>query len=239
MESELTFNTGKTCTLRKDFPAPDYFRRGLSYRPLPHETNTLRSLSLTDLPADISLSILLDKVRGGLIVAARLLDTRKITNSFSALITFVLEESAMAYHEYIRTNPVTIGGKQVQVQLLCTPAWPLSYSLRTAISVHHHTRCLEVFGISRSISPTVLRQDLQVHRTVHFDAIEFMHLRDDGVLELRFSSIEYAGKAWNILSTWKKYRRCVVSFARDPCAMPLETMLSYRHEQHPLVGMET
>ena len=229
VEEEPIISTNKPCTLHINSIVPDYFRWGISYRPLPHETNTLRSLSMTNLPADISLSLLLDKVRGGVIVAARLLDTRKITNSLSALVTFVLEESAIAYNGFIRTNPITFGGIQVQVQLLCTPTWPLSNSLRTAINVHYHTRCLEVFGFPCSITLTVLRQDLRVHLVVHVDAIEFMQLRDDGVLELRFSSIEYAGKARDILSTWKKYRRCVVSFARDPCAMQLETMLSHRH----------
>ena len=230
-EKEVAINANRNSAGPHDRMFPDLFRWGLLYRPSIHEGNTLRTLSITNLPLNISLSALLNRVRGGLLVTARLLDTSEITGSFSALITFLLEDSAKAFEDFAESHPIYFSGKRAQVQLVKTPTYPLSPNLFAAIHDHKHTRSLKVSPLRRSIVPAELRLVLRVHRAMAIDAIEYMQLGVDGALNLRFSSIEHAGKAQGILSTRNHGRDYAVSFVEDPCALPLESLLTHEEGQ--------
>lgn len=56
------------------------------------------------------------------------------------------------------------------------------------------------------------------------DRVEYMSLRDDGVLALRFESAACAISAHGILTSHSAFGGCTVQFAPDPCAQPLGVM---------------
>lgn len=170
------------------------------------------------------MTALLDKVRGGIIISAKLLNTTTITGSNTALITFLHERAAMLFEDYAMQHSLTFAGHRVKVELLSKPTWPTSIPLKKAIYDHGHTRCLTVRNFPRNISPEALRRDLHVCSVMVTDRIESMCMRTDSVLELRFESIWTAGKAYGILTSWRVYRQCKVEFSPDPCAQPLDIL---------------
>ena len=173
---------------------------------------------------DMTISTLLEKVRGGLVVDAKLLNIKEIAGSKTALITFFHEYSALAYEEYAESHPRLFNNPSVEVKTLSTPTWPLSICLRKAIEEHKHTRCLEVYNFPKHISQEKFRNDICICPQMNGDRIEYMAKREDGVLELRFSSIDYAGQGFGMFTCFRDYKRCKAVFVQDPCAMPLETL---------------
>ncbi|MCJ1432004.1 hypothetical protein MMC27_001360 [Xylographa pallens] len=211
---------------------PDLFRYGIRYEPPASQTDTFKMVSIMNLPADISLKELMSKIRGGTVVSCNLLDTTGITGKFSALVRFSHEHEALAYDDFVAAHPIVFRGSKAHVTTIKTPSWPLSMGHTKAIFNHHHTRCLEVVNFPRNIPPAQLARDLRSH------AVEHMQMRQDGILELRFSSIDHADRAYGLLTTAYKYRQCGVSFGEDPCALPLDTLMEPVDEGHDGIADE-
>ena len=203
---------------------PNIFKYGVRFDPDPSEHNIYRTITINGLPLDMTISTLLGKVRGGLVVDAKLLNIKEISGSKAALITFFHEHSALAYEEYAESHPRLFNNPSVEVKTLSTPTWPLSFSLRKAIEEHKYTRCLEVYNFPKHISQEKFRNDIRICPQMNGDRIEYMAKREDGVLELRFSSIDYAGQGFGMFTCFRDYKRCKAIFVQDPCAMPLETL---------------
>lgn len=170
------------------------------------------------------MTTLLEKVRGGIVISAKLLDTTTITGAYTALITFLHEQAAMLFEHYAIRHHLSFAGHRVNVELLSKPTWPTPIPLQKAIYDHGHTRCLTIRNFPRNISPEALRRDLHVCSVMVTDRIESMNMGTNSVLELRFESIWTAGKAYGILTSWRGYRQCKVDFSPDPCAQPLEIL---------------
>ena len=185
------------------------------------QLDVYRTIIVSNLTPDIRLGTLLDHVRGGLVVDARLLDTVKITGKKSALITFHHEYAAIAFEEYAETHPVKINSIVAKVHLVCTPTWPLQNRLREAIDDYRHTRCLMVSNFPERIPAPQFRTDLSIHVGTDIDPITYMQEGNNGFVELHFSSIEWAGRACDMLATWKFYRACKPFSSWDPCTRPL------------------
>ncbi|MCJ1368675.1 hypothetical protein MMC16_007820 [Acarospora aff. strigata] len=209
----------------QDVIFPDIFRYGIRYNPNPNEQNVYRTVLVEGLPYTITFESLLKKVRGGSIVSVKLCDTLSITGSCTALITFLRESAASAYEDFAASHPLSFGGKVAKVSMLQTPTWPMTIKLKIAIFDHHHTRCLEVTSFPRHIQPSTLRLDLRICSAMDCDLIEFLAMRDDGVLDIRFASINAAGQAYGILTSYRRYRQCSVRFSPDPCVLPPDSIL--------------
>ena len=199
---------------------PDLFRYGIRFRPGPMETDLYRTVLMDNLPTDLRLSRLLEHVKGGAIASARLLNTTKINGGSSAIITFVHESGAIALERRASHRALEIDGFPARVTLLPTPTYPMSGILRAAITKHGHTRCLEIRNFPRGIKPADLELDLRVCKVMTTHRIEFKKMRSDGVLELRFTSIGYAGHAFGLFACIRRYEQCAVTFVPDPCSQP-------------------
>ncbi|KAI4088718.1 MAG: hypothetical protein LQ344_005874 [Seirophora lacunosa] len=224
-EREDAIFVHKRCAGATDYLFPDYFRYGIRFRPDPTETDIYRTILVDNLPAGVTVSALLQKIRGGAIQSVKSLDTTSITGRLSALITFVHEKGARAAldHQARRgaaTPPLEFDGVKARVTLLPTPTYPLCKKLQTAITKHAHTRCLAVTNFPRTaVAPADLERDLRVYPAMTTHRIVERKMRADGVLELGFASVDYAGWAFALLTRWHRYRGCKVSFAADPCAL--------------------
>lgn len=206
---------------RDEHMFPGMFRYGLCYSPDPSEGDVYRTISISGLASTVTVNMLLEKVRGGVVVSVKLLDTTTITGSHTALIFFLHEQAAVLFEDFAIKHPLVFDGRRAKVELLSKPTWPMPIPLQKAIYEHGHTRCLTLHNFPRTVSPEVLRRDLRVCSVMVRDHVESMNMRPDSVLELRFESIWTAGRAYGVLTCYRKYRQCRVAFSPDPCAQPL------------------
>ena len=208
-----------------DLRHPDFFNYGLRFTPSHNQRNVYRTVTISGIPADVTMRIILDSVRGGAILESKLLNTLKITGSHTALIIFLHEHSALAYEEHARKHPIILGGLVAGVTVVPTPTWPMKTKLCKAVFDHQHSRCLEIHNFPRSISPSKLRKDIGRCEELELNHLIHMEMRKDGTLLLQFSSVDGAGWAYGMLSSFRAYRGCEPFFTSDPCSQPLETLL--------------
>ncbi|KAL8688756.1 MAG: hypothetical protein Q9218_005410 [Villophora microphyllina] len=198
---------------------PDLFRYGIRFCPDPAEANIYRTVVIDHLPSDIGISVLLRQIRGGGVVDVKLLDTTSITGYATAIIEFIHEHGARSLERRASRVPLLFAGTQARVTVLPTPTWPMCPGTRAAIMEHGHTRCLEMYNPPQSLTPAELKRDLRVYvamPTSH--RIENLEKRANGVVEIRFTSINHAGRAYALLTNFKKYRQCRIKRSPDPCA---------------------
>ena len=218
---------------------PELFKYGIRYMPDEEERNIYRTILISNLPADITIHQLLEKVRGGIVVDAKLMDTMKLLGGNSALIIFLHEHAALDYEEHAKCHPIFFHDSLANVRMVSTPTWPIDPGLRDAIDNHQHTRCLEVHNFPRrQITESRLRNDLQMSAQMNGNRIEHLKLRSDNVLEISLTSIDYAGIAFGMFTTFRCYRNCKTRFVADPCAQPLESLLTEEaNEDNPSVSL--
>lgn len=208
----------------RDVPCPGFFKHGIHFVPRPTEHDFYRTIIISKLPLSITMEALLEKVRGGVLIDAKLLNTANLTGSNTALVTFLHEHSALAFEDHAKKYPMIFSNFFVQVAVIPTPTFPISIDLRTSIE-EGRTRCLEIHGLPPNISLPALRQELTNLPVMRSTSLECMRLRADGVLELRFPSIRAAEYSSAFFRKTLRYRGCTIQCLPDPCAQPLETLL--------------
>lgn len=196
---------------------PDIFKYGLYFKPDSEERDFYRTVQIVNLPKDLRIGHLMEQVRGGLVVDAKLLDTQKITGGKSALVTFLHEHAAIGFRDHCNQHPITFSNQSAHVQLVSTPTWPMPGNISTAIHEYRHTRCLELRNLPPTISQDILRNDLCFCWSMKANGLTYVNKHSDGVLELHFSSVRNAGQGYGILTSYRAYRPCKVSFVADPC----------------------
>lgn len=187
------------------------------------EQDSYRTVMISGLPVDCTMTQVLNEVRGGMILEAKSLDTMTITGSRSVMLTFVEGSAATGLEAHAKRYGFSVSGQQVHVSLVQTPTTPMSKRIRNGITTSYHTRCLDVRNFPRIVSPQALRYDLRPMKASTFDLIENMNMNAEGVLELRFLSIDAAVNAFDVLIARDinvKYRRCRIEYGEDPCAEP-------------------
>ncbi|KAL9043747.1 MAG: hypothetical protein Q9214_003074 [Letrouitia sp. 1 TL-2023] len=196
---------------------PGFFKHGIRFQPTSTKGNLYRTVIVDGLPRNITLTLLLEQVRGGPIFSAKLLETFSITGSSSAFIIFVLQESATRFLRQAQINPLIFDDTPAKVSLVATPTWPIPESHCRAILDHLQTRCLEVHNFPHQVSSKEFVEDLLVCCKIMNHWIEHLWRREGGVLELRFSSITSAYQVYGCLTNFKKYTMCEIKFTPDPC----------------------
>ena len=202
---------------------PDFFRYGIRFQPSPITPNTFQTLSIMNLPSNITLNELMAKIRGGIVVSCHLLDTMSITGSFSARVRFLQESKALAYDDFAAANPIIFDSRRACIRVVQTPSFPLSPQLMAKIIDGGRTRCLEIYNVPKEVAQYRILQDLRISKT-QVTGIEHMQMRKGRVLNLRFSSIWYAERAYAKLVSFRTYRSCRIVWAKDPCALQLHTL---------------
>ncbi|KAK4690350.1 hypothetical protein P7C71_g6422, partial [Lecanoromycetidae sp. Uapishka_2] len=229
-ERDYAININRRSAGVREVAYPDFFRHGIRYVPRSTDRYLYRTVTISNLPADVTMTMLLHKIRGGMIVDAQLLNTGSITGSLSALVTFLHEHSAMAYEEHVKNHPIEFLGTVPHISLVPTPTWPIPVNLWSGIFDHGRTRCFEVHGYPRYVPPAVLKSELLSSPVMKSTSLEAMKMGADGVLRLYFSSIRAASQSSYLFTRSVRYRGCEVKFLPDPCAQPLETI----HQTAPL-----
>ena len=220
----VLINRRNTWAGARDVPCPGFFKHGIRYVPRPIEQDFYRTVVISRLPLSVTMEALLEKVRGGMLIDAKLLNTANLTGSNTALVTFLHEHSALSFEDHAKNYPIVFTNVFAQVAVIPTPTSPIPNDLRTSIE-EGRTRCLEIHRLPPNISLQNLRQELTDSPVMKSTSLEYMRLRADGVLELRFSSITAAEYSSTFFRKTLRYRGCTIQCVPDPCAQPLETLL--------------
>ena len=227
VERGRALRTHKRACSSEYVKCPDFFKYGIRFNPNSDERNVYRTVVISNIPSKILLSMVLDRVRGGMVLDAKLLNTQNITGTNSALVTFVHEHAAMCYEEHAMRCPIVFNDTIARVAILPTPTWPMNPGLHKSVIDDLHTRCLEVHNFPNNfVSPQVLEQDLRLCPQTRTDWVVYKNMGKEKpvVLKLHFSSVEYAGRAFGMFSKYDRYRHTKPCFVPDPCAQPLETL---------------
>ena len=200
---------------------PDFYRYGIRYTPDKEMEDTYRTILMTGLQQTATISDVLNKVRGGLIVDAKLLNTTALQYSKTALVTFLHSSSATSYHTFTDKHKIIIKNTIPQVTLVRTPTYPVPINILKAITAHKKTRCFALHNFPSNISAATVRQDL-CFKDMTVNGLESARVIDKGVLELRFTSIRHACQAEHLLTSCGRYKGCVLKTLPDPCEGPLE-----------------
>ena len=187
------------------------------------EQEAFQTVMIYNVPADCTMGNILDRVRGGMILDAKLLDTTTITGSNTAMLTFVESTAAVSFTEHVSRYGLSISGCVVRAFLIEIPTARIKLGQIRAINSHFHSRCLKIHNFPLCVTLEELRCDLQPHKATNIDLIERMSINTDGLLELRFLSVTAAEDAFSFLTlrgVKAKYWQCLVVYGADPCAEP-------------------
>ena len=224
-EAAISINRRNANLGARDLPFPNLFNYGIRYMPRRNERDIYRTIIISNLPSNTTLMMLLSKVRGGMVIDAKLLNTSSITGGQTALVTFLHEYSAKAYKDHAKKHPVMFGNVASPINIASTPTWPMPFNLRNMIYQNGRTRCFEVQNLPSSISPSVLKADLNHSSILTSNGLESMRMNGNRILGLRFASVVSAGSAAAMFQNAFRYSGCKVNFLPDPCAQPVGTLL--------------
>ncbi|KAG8525276.1 uncharacterized protein KY384_008920 [Bacidia gigantensis] len=214
-----------------DLRSPDLFRYGLRFFPRDHQNNAYRAVIISNIPLSISMRKLLEKVRGGKILDVKLLNTVSITNSKTALVTFLKEHEAIAYVNFVKRYLIEFEGQIAHVKLIPTPTFPISSQINQFVTKSEASRCLEVHDFSQSIGPSEVVELLAVTLTMKYTGLEDMSYQN-GILRLRFSAMKYAKHGYGVFCNGR-FGACTVHWTPDPCDQRLDTLLEPEPEPGP------
>lgn len=222
---------------------PEFFRYGIVYMPSQSETGYLRTVHIGNLPIGIQLRNVLTRVRGGDVLSATLLDTRRLTGTMSCRIVFKTQDAAEAYSHFTASHPIILTAENgekgliAEITQMTTPTFPIPVSKLRHLQ---YTRCLCIpyFPNTRSLSQiTYLLSgatppfDSTPHRK---DSLLELWLDEARTLHLHFSSVENAGWAWDVLVRYHFAVEC----ERDPCGGRVEELLGPVEERVGMVPRE-
>ena len=210
----------------EDIRFPDFFRyRSIRYMPSKDCSDLYRTVVISNLPEAITLNAILDQVRGGSLVEAKLLDTMSITGHQTALLVFVHEHGAFSLADRAAKIPLSFGPLVAKIDVVQTPTWPLNPRYANAIFSHQQTRCLELRDFPPGISIQGLCKEVKNFwpKTTGRNLIVRAEFTGENVVSIEFSSIQSAGYAFGRLANSRDYRQCKVHLVNDPCARPWGT----------------
>ena len=180
---------------------------------------------ISNLPAGVTLSELTYEICGGLLVAVKLYDTLAIANSLTARVVFFKEHDAAGYTSFRADHPLRFGARTAEIRHLASPTWPLAQRTLNNALERGATRCLTITDYPLHLSVNDLFAELSdaEYKSTH----GIISVRKDGrrLLHVSFESIDRAGWGLARVNNFRVFIPAKASFAPDPCARPLETLL--------------
>ena len=132
-------------------------RPRLHRRYFSHQAMTRVSpITILGLPASITLSTVLNSIKGGAILHHQLLNTLPITGYNTARLVFLHKSSVLVFEEHAQKYPIKFNGLFARVDLVSTPTWPSTAGINAVAASKPITsrallRLLELYGKSTSL----------------------------------------------------------------------------------------
>ena len=191
----------------------------LRYTPTVKTPDIFRTVLISDLPANLtSVAQILDQVRGGLVVDAKLLNKITFPGSPVALIQFLYEESAKRFVVHVSKYNIVIGDTKIKAALIETASRPIPEHLRGLILQGKCSRFMYIYRYPRNISLNKLREDMGMSTATKLSTVVYLKVKAGGIAEVCFTSVSSAQIARDHIVANGKYRDSPVRFGPDPCA---------------------
>lgn len=200
---------------------PYRFPAGIIYDPNDGEDNVYRTVTVHNIDQKVYMRFFMKGVRGGEVYSAYLYAHESLAGYNIAKITFVREESAARYVEYVKTHGISYDNQRIVAELDKTPTYPLSKRMEDSIFKEGHTRCVSVRGPADEERCFTIVDHLY-DRHPYLSVMAERVLRKDCHTEviLCMHSIPAAQALLASLQTNPKLVDCEFDFAADPCARP-------------------
>ena len=215
----------------------------LFYKPPFEAHKAQRTVLFSNLALCVNEQMLLESVRGGIVVQAQLLKTTAITKTpaNSALVEFYTHDAAADYTNFRSNHPLMIDGQQASIRLIPTATFPMPQHVRNAVELWRYSRCFELHNLLEiKVSPAAVRRDISIGSDIDWAGLEVIRAhfyKGSKVLELRFVAIKYAVSASTVITTSEKYKGSHLKWLPDPCARPLKTALEPEIPKLPPMAM--
>ncbi|PYI30615.1 hypothetical protein BP00DRAFT_495758 [Aspergillus indologenus CBS 114.80] len=187
------------------------FQFGLRYVPAASEQNVYRAIKVDHLPAGAGLAQILARIPGE-ILSARLLDTRAITGSKTALVTFVHQADAVRFLRAAAGGLPLKPGPPARVAPIPTPSYPISADMEKLIHDKGYTRCLRITHLRPSLKGDIGRALSTAYLVPQIESIH--DGPGPGESLLRFCSIKAAAAAYVLLRGQAKFDECQWEFVK-------------------------
>ncbi|KAK1138375.1 hypothetical protein N8T08_002658 [Aspergillus melleus] len=191
------------------------FQYGVRYLPSSQEKNIYRTVRIQGLPANMKLGQVLPNIPGE-IYSARLVNTRPISGSNTAIITFVLQVDAVRFIQ-ASNNGLDLGMVSAKVIPVNTPTYPMPIEMERMIFEKNHTRCLCVYNARGSPKESISRVLMKTWHAELVESIEEGHVA--GEVYVRFHSIKTAAVACEFLKGHPDLCHCKFRFLKQFCAL--------------------
>lgn len=211
------FNNRAGHTSRCEADYVKFNTQSLAYKPRLEDKDTYRTVIINNLPVGISLAEVMEKVCGGTIYSAQLLDTSAISASMTVMVVFVQESSAKDFASFAKVSSLTFQERKAHITLLLSATWPIPVWLQRPIFVSRYTRCILMRDVPRHVTPFVLQAQLRLDRELEHDWVEYVRKLPDGSMQIVFENIKAAASAFAFLTSSMMFRACRISFSKDPC----------------------
>ncbi|PLB45294.1 hypothetical protein P170DRAFT_416387 [Aspergillus steynii IBT 23096] len=192
------------------------FQYGMRYIASTQEKNCYRTVRIEGLPADMQLKQILPSISGE-IYCARLVDTRSIIGSNTAIVTFVLQIDAVRLIQSSK-NGLDLGLVLAKVVPVNTPTYPMPVEMEKKVFEKNYTRCLCVYGACGFLRDTISRVLMKSRHANALESIEEGH--QAGEVYVRFHSIKTAAVACELLKGHPGLFQCQFRFLKQSCAQP-------------------
>ena len=148
----VLINRRSTRAKTRDVPSPAFFKHCIRFVPRPTEQDFYRTVVISGLPLSITMEAVLERVRGGIVIDAKLLNTADITDSNTALVSFLHEYSALAFEDYAQRYPIVSSNVLAQVAVIPPPTWPIPINLRKSIEEGRTRYLQDIWTSSQRLS---------------------------------------------------------------------------------------
>lgn len=189
-----------------------------------------RTIYLGGIPTDTTAEQICNVIRGGGLEKLRILLNRR-----SAFVTFIEEEAAQAFLNFVNRYPglISIGG--ISIKVASSPPSALPHSTRRALSFGA-TRVIYLSNIELTgMQVEDLRTAFEVYGQI--ERVTLIRRPRDSAF-ISFYSIEEAVKAMIGIKRNPLFRNCQIEYGRDRCAEPLVEPLPFQTFVLPIPCIE-
>ncbi|CAK4013220.1 Hypothetical predicted protein [Lecanosticta acicola] len=193
------------------------------------DPRTRRTVLITNIPINITLSDVLDKVKGGKILSAHYaatagMRTQPYMETNSVLVVFLVGRDAADFVRYSNEKKFLFfyskkweAPFKATATILDSPSRPISLAVQRDIGV---TRVVFLHGVPPQVSDQELVDELALRHPNVKKPLK-SGLDEDGIMFFEFASMNDASAAWKALGIY--FNGSVNrGFLRDPCDMPLD-----------------
>lgn len=218
----------RDCQYSNDRRCPDFFKHGIQFTPAEQETNSFRTVIISNLPKDITLRDVVARVRGGELFSSFLCNTYPITRSMTVRVVFKHEKSASDYIEFCSEHPLAFSSESEPtprtaiITRVDTPTYPSNHT-----RINEQSRCLCIKNVPTHLYPYDLHQQIACKNAFRAESLLEFFLDKDRSLHMQFASIDAAGSTLGFFNNRRAYRDLglVATFWDDPCVGSVDELL--------------